>query len=350
MSKFITSAEELAAAKGVTFTWSYAQARSIQILLELRDSSGSWRRVTLGSGFILSSDGLFVTAYHVMKYCLAAQRDSSGLSVKIDCSTARPGLRYIAVNEGKEFPIEIISHLKEADSTNGKEKHTPDEILKQRDFVVGKLKTESARFSFWRLKDFDYSAVDTTNPNADFQLTPLLPPKQVFIAGFPSDRHFVLSEGFLNLTEKHKRGYFAADMKVYTAPYLQSQGVAVDTKWGMRVENHMSGGAVVDAFGYVVGLVVNGNENTAGVLSIENILATFFSRASSAGGRPVIFLNPTETPLFLKSDSKLAHSEEPAANLLEGGIHAEFSYTEEHDLNDVLAPLPGSVPFSAPPR
>ena len=110
----------------------------------------------------------------------------------------------------------------------------------------------------------------------------------------------MISEGFLNLTEKNRRGYFAADLKVYTTPYLQSQGVAIDTQWGMRIENHMSGGAVVDESGYVVGLVVNGNQTTAGILSIENILSTFFSRVGSAGVRPAVLLNPTDTPLYLK--------------------------------------------------
>ena len=138
------------------------------------------------------------------------------------------------------------------------------------------------------------------SPGADFQLTPLLPPKRVFITGFPKDHDFVISAGFLNLTEKNRRGYFAADLKVYTTPYLESQGVAIDTQWGMRIENHMSGGAVVDASGYVVGLVVNGNHNTAGILSIENILSTFFSRAGNPEAHPAVLLNPTDTPLYLK--------------------------------------------------
>jgi Trypsin-like peptidase domain len=302
-SRFITSAEEFSSSKDVAFTWTHARSRSLKILLEYRDPDDAWRRVTLGSGFLVSPDGLFVTAYHVMRHCLQAQRDTSGLSVKVDCSTARPGLRYIAENEGKEkeFPIEIVAYLKEADSTSGKEKHTPDEIIKQRDFIVGKLKTDATdSFSSWRLKDFDQTSIDMSNPSADFQLTPLLPPKRVFIAGFPKDHDFVISEGFLNLTEKNRRGYFAADLKVYTTPYLQSQGVAIDTQWGMRIENHMSGGAVVDESGYVVGLVVNGNQTTAGILSIENILSTFFSRVGSAGARPAVLLNPTDTPLYLK--------------------------------------------------
>ena len=213
-------------------------------------------------------------------------------------------MRYVAVNEEKEFPIEIISHLTESDSTNGKAKHTPDEIIKQRDFVLGRLKTGgTSTFSFWRLREFDQASIDLGNPNADFSLTPLMPPKRVFIAGFPNDHAFVMSEGFLNLTEGRRRGYFAADLKVYSAAYLQSQKVAADTRWGMRIENHMSGGAVIDSAGYVVGMVVNGNQNTAGILSIENILATFFSREGGSGARPALLLNPTDTPLFIKQSS-----------------------------------------------
>jgi hypothetical protein len=253
LGRFITSAEEFSlSAKDVNFTWAQAKTRSLKILLEYRDTANAWRRVSLGSGFLLSSDGLF-----------------------------------------------------EADSTNGKETHTPDEIIKQRDFVVGKLKTDATKsFSFWRLKDFDQTVIDVSNPGADFQLTPLMPPKKVFIAGFPNGSDLVISEGFLNLTEKNRRGYFAADLKVYTKPYLESQGVAVDTKWGMRVENHMSGGAVVDSSGFVVGLVVSGNHNTAGILSIENILSTFFSRAGSFGVRPALLLKPTDTPLYLKQQAQ----------------------------------------------
>ncbi|MGH7854827.1 MAG: S1 family peptidase [Candidatus Binatia bacterium] len=303
MSRFITSAEEFSASKDAAFSWTHARSRSLKILLEFRDRDNAWRRVNLGSGFLLSPDGLFVTAYHVMKLCLEAQREFSGLSVKVDCSSARPGVRYVAVNEEKEFPIEVISHLKEADSTNGKGKHTPDEIIKQRDFVLGRLKTGGpGTFSFWRLREFDQASIDLANPNADFSLTPLMPPKRVFIAGFPNHHDFVISEGFLNLTEEHRRGYFAADLKVYSAAYLQSQNLAVDTKWGMRIENHMSGGAVIDSSGYVVGMVVNGNRNTAGILSIENILATFFSREGGSGARPALLLNPTDTRLFLKQE------------------------------------------------
>jgi hypothetical protein len=179
-----------------------------------------------------------------------------------------------------------------------------------------------------------------------------MPPKRVFIAGFPNDHNFVMSEGFLNLTEKHRRGYFAADMKVYTEAYLQSQGVAVDTQWGMRVENHMSGGVVVDSNGYVVGLVVNGNENTAGVLSIENILSTFFSRAGSSGAHPAILLKPTDAPLFLKGApvQKPNDSGEPLANLPSRGELSEFSFSEEQSSDHLLFTSPSVAPFSAPPR
>lgn len=350
MSNFITSPEEFAASRGVAFSWNQAQSRSVQIFLEYRDPTGGWRRVILGSGFLLSPDGLFVTAYHVMKHCLTGQRESSGLSVKVDCSTTRPNVRYVAINEGREFPVEVISHLKEVESTSGKENHTPDEIIKQRDFVIGKLKTDTTKFSYWRLRDFDHGAIDVSNPSADFQLTPMLPPKRVFIAGFPRVGEFVLSEGFLNLTEKNKRGYFAFDMKIYTEPYLESQGVAPDTKWGMRIENHMSGGAVVDSSGYVVGLVVNGNQNTAGVLSIENILSTFFSRESKPGSRPAVLLNPTRTPLFLKQEAgqQPDKAESPSLNLLSRGPYTEFSMWKQRS-DSLLSTIPASAPYAAPP-
>jgi S1-C subfamily serine protease len=315
-SRFITDAEEFSFSTGVAFSWAHARSRSVKIILEYRDKENTWRRVNLGSGFLLSPDGLFVTAYHVMKYCLAAQRETSGLSVQIDCSS-HPNVRYVAVNDDREFPIEIIAHLKESESTRGKDHHSPDEIIKQRDFVVGRIKAEPAqKFSFWRLRDFDQTSVDVSNPAADFNLTPLFPPKQVFIAGFPSGHDFVISQGYLNLTEKNRRGYFAADLNVYTPPYLEDQGLAKNTRWGLRVENHMSGGAVVDSAGYVVGMVVNGDGKTAGVLSIENLLATFFSRAGSSGAQPAVLLNPTNTPLFLKQnarrDAVLERKAEPA--------------------------------------
>jgi hypothetical protein len=353
LSRFITSAVEFAASKDVGFTWTSARSRSLKIVLEYRNNDSSWRRVNLGSGFLLSPDGLFVTAYHVMKHCLEAQREISGLAVSIDCSSARPNLRYVAVNGADEFPIEIISHLKEADSTNGKARQTPDEIIKQRDFVIGKLKTDGSRtFSFWRVKDFDPSSFDVSQANADFNLTPLLPPKRVFIAGFPNDHDFVISEGFLNLTEKNRRGYFAADMKVYTTPYLESQGVAADTKWGMRVENHMSGGAVVDSSGYVIGLVVNGNETTAGVLSIENILSTFFSRTGSSGARPAVLLNPTDTPLFLKREASETPTDDddPLPNLLSRAVLSQFSFSQDPGSHSRVSLAPASAPFSVPPR
>jgi len=304
-SNYITSAELLSSFKGVTFNWPTAKSKSLKILLEYRDSTDNWHRVSLGSGFLVSADGLFVTAYHVMKYCLQGQRDTSGLDVRVDCSIVHPRLRYIAINDGKEFEIQIISYLNEADSTKGKESHVPDEIIKQRDFVICKLKTDGVTpFSYWNLRDFDEGSIDLKNPRADFQLTPLMPPRRVFIVGFPNDHDFVISEGFLNLTERKRRGYFAADLNVYTTAYLESQGVALDTKWGLRVENHMSGGVVVDASGFVIGLVVNGNRNTAGVLSIENVLSTFFSRENITGASPSILLQPTETPLYLRSQTR----------------------------------------------
>jgi Trypsin-like peptidase domain len=297
--KFITTADQLEAS-GVNFTWSDVRTKTVKIFLEYQDPDGNWRRASLGSGFLISADGLFLTAYHVMKFCLKNDKANDGLSVNLDCSTAQSP-RYKALAGEREFDIQIISHLSETDSTRGKEIHTPDEIIKQRDFVVGRLKSATpAQFDYWQLRDFDETAIDLSQARADFELMPLMPPKRVFIAGFAKDGDFVISEGFLNLTEKNRRGYFAADYKVYTATYLQSLGVAADTRWGMGVQNHMSGGPVVDSAGFVVGVVVNGNRNTAGILSIENVLSTFFSRTGGTEEHPAVLLNPAKTPLYLK--------------------------------------------------
>jgi hypothetical protein len=67
----------------------------------------------------------------------------------------------------------------------------------------------------------------------------------------------------------------------------------------------MSGGAVIDVAGYVVGLVVNGANLTTGVLSIENVLETFFSRSKSNGDGEGVVLNPTQTRLYLKTVTNL---------------------------------------------
>jgi trypsin-like peptidase len=300
--EFITSAEDLAK-QGVNFTWSDLKSKSVKITVEYRVEDGTWRQVNLGSGFLISPDGLFVTAYHVMKFCLEGQKGANGLSVSVDCSAARDGVRYRAINGDREFEIQVVSHLNEADSTRGRESHTPDEIIKQRDFVIAQLKrTDNKPFDYWQLRDFDETAINLGEPQADFQLTPLMPPKRVFIAGFPKNRDIVISEGFLNLTEKHRRGYFAANFELYATSYLQSQGVALNTQWGMGVVNHMSGGPVVDAAGNVIGIVVNGNRNTAGVLSIENVLSTFFSKVGKSNVQPAVILNPTETPLYLRDE------------------------------------------------
>ena len=255
----------------------------------------------MGSGFLISPEGLFVTAYHVMEYCLLGQRKVNRFAESVDCSTAQPRVRYSAVNGDREYQIEILSHLSEADSTNGKNVHTPDEIIKQRDFVIGKLRTQSdTRFSYWQLPDFKPDTISLRNPRADFELQPLLPPKKVFIAGYPRDRDLVIAFGFLNLRDENHRGYFAADYKLYAPGYLEKQGISPDTRWGMRVENHMSGGAVLDTTGSLVGVVVNGNKNTAAILSIENIMENFFSRTGRSGASPAVILTPTETPLYLR--------------------------------------------------
>jgi hypothetical protein len=302
LGDYLSKAEQLSA-EGARFTWSDVESKSLKILLEYKDGEGNWKQANLGSGFLISPDGLFVTAYHVMKYCLLGQTEVNRFSETVDCSTAQPRLRYRALNSDREFEIQILSHLREEDSTNGKNVHTPDEIIKQRDFVIGKLKAESGiRFSYWQLADFKQGAISLSNPRADFELRPLLPPKRVFIAGYPRDRDLEIVYGFLNLEDENNRGYFAADYPLYAPAYLEKEGISPDTRWGMRVENHMSGGAVVDITGSLVGIVVNGSKNTAAILSIENVVENFFSRTGRLGASPAVILTPTETPLYLREN------------------------------------------------
>jgi hypothetical protein len=299
----ITKPEQLAG-EGVNFTWREVQSKSLSILLQYRNQDGEWQSVNLGSGFLISPDGLFVTAYHVMKYCLSGREGSPGFAVTVECSHDQQPVRYRARNGEREYDIQLLSFLREADATSGKGALTPDEIIKRRDFVIGKLKADKTRsFRHWDLTEFDESRIDLNNPAADFHLTPLMPPKRVFIMGFPKNDQLVISAGFLNLTEKNGRGYFAADYEVYPAEYLHAHGLAPETQWGMQVENHMSGGPVMDSSGRVIGVVVNGNHNTAGVLSIENVLSTFFSRTRLRESAPDVILNPTAKPLYLKGAS-----------------------------------------------
>ncbi|MGH7845540.1 MAG: S1 family peptidase [Candidatus Binatia bacterium] len=289
------------AAAGAEFSWDEARSKSLKILVESQDRDGTWRRAALGSGFLISPEGLFVTAYHVMKYCLEQQKERSRLATGVDCSAEHPILRYRAQSGDAEYEIEIVSYLKEQDSISGKKTQTPDETIKHRDFVIGRLKAApQARFPYWQVRDFKEGTINRANPAADFEFKPLLPPKKVFIVGYPGRQDFVISHGFLNLTEANNRGYFAADLKIYTPGYLKNQGIAPETEWGIRVENHMSGGAVIDSSGFVVGLLVNGDARTAGVLSIENVLETFFSRSKVSGGSDAVILNPTRSPLYLK--------------------------------------------------
>jgi trypsin-like peptidase len=300
LGNYLSKGEQLSA-EGVKFTWAEVESKSLKIILEYQDGDGNWKRTNLGSGFLISPDGLFVTAYHVMTYCLLGQSEVNRFFESVDCSIAQPRVRYKALNGDREFEIQILSHLTEQDSTNGKTIHTPDEIIKQRDFVIGKLKPQpGTRFSYWELPDFEQGTVSLNNPRAEFELKPLLPPKRVFIAGYPRDRDLEIAYGFLNLKDENHRGYFAANYTLYAPGYLEKEGISPDTQWGMRVENHMSGGAVLDAAGSLVGVIVNGSRNTAAILSIENVMENFFSRTARLGAAPAVILTPTETPLYLR--------------------------------------------------
>lgn len=297
---YLSGTEQLRSV-GAQFSWRDVELRSVRISIEYQDGAVK-KRAHLGSGFLISPDGLFLTAYHVMTYCLTGRKEISRYADRADCSTARPRVRYLAHNREREYEIEVLSHLNETDSTNGKSSHSPDEIIKQRDFVVARLKTnDDSRFPHWKMRDFAQGKIDLRQPKADFELQPLFPPKKVFIAGYPRDGEFQISYGFLNLADDKHRGYFSADYALYTPDYLRDAGIAPDTKWGMKVENHMSGGVVVDSGGHPVGIVVNGSDNTAGILSIENILETFFSRRKQLETAPAILLEPTRTPLYLKT-------------------------------------------------
>lgn len=178
LANYLSKAEQLSA-EGAKFTWAEVESKSLKIILEYQDSEGNWQRTNLGSGFLISPDGLFVTAYHVMKYCLLDQSEVNRFFESVDCSIAQPRVRYKALNGDREFEIQILSHLTEQDSTAGKTVHSPDEIIKQRDFVIGKLKTEAGtRFSYWELPDFEQGIISLSNPRAEFELKPLLPPKE----------------------------------------------------------------------------------------------------------------------------------------------------------------------------
>ena len=303
LCNFLMDADQLTA-EGANFTWEEARSKTIKIFVESVDQEKNARRADLGSGFLISPDGLFVTAYHVMKYCLQSEKGESRFATRVDCSTANPVLRYKAQIGDHVHGIEILSFGKETDSVNGRSTQSPDETIKHRDFVIGRLTGgRNVRFSCWKLADFPAGAINLKDPRADFDLVPLRPPKKVFIVGYPNGR-LVIAHGFLNLTESHQRGYFATDLNLYSPEYLKRHGISPDTEWGIRVENHMSGGVVIDPSGYVVGLVVNGANRTTGVLSIENVLETFFSRSEPSGANEGVILNPTRTPLYLKTTTK----------------------------------------------
>src|SRR5689334_4312224 len=146
-AEFMTNGEQLST-QGAAFTWEDARARTVRVLLESHKSDGTVARAPLGSGFLISADGLFVTAYHVMQYCLESERRESRLATSVECSARRPGVSYKAEVAGQVYDIEVVSFGKENESVNGKSSQTPDETIKHKDFVIAKIKADKKqRFS-----------------------------------------------------------------------------------------------------------------------------------------------------------------------------------------------------------
>src|SRR5581483_3363030 len=291
----LTDAKELQA-QGPAFTWDHARSRSLKIVVQRKDANGP--PALIGSGFIISPDGLFVTAYHVMKYCLENNRTRRSVSAAVDCSLEHPNIEYRALNNGVEYEIELVAYLTSEESTKSG-KQSPEETIKLKDFVIGRLKGPNVRFDYWKLHDFGQDFHDQAAPSASLELKPLMPPKKVFIAGYPEGTDFAIADGFLNLTEDRRRAYFAWNHEIYDPRFLAANNIPASTVWGIRVENHMSGGAVIDKSGSVIGIVVNSGGRAAGVLSIENLLGTFFSRLPQPGSRPALSLAPAGVPLYL---------------------------------------------------
>jgi len=291
----LTDARQLQA-QGPEFTWDNARSRSVKIVLQPKAAGGS--PALIGSGFIISPDGLFVTAYHVMSYCLENNRGRRSVTARLDCSSEHPKVAYRALNNGVEYEIELVAYLTSAESTKAG-MQSPEETIQLKDFVIGRLKGANVRFDYWKLNDFTGGFVDQIPPSATLELKPLMPPKKVFIAGYPEGSDFAIADGFLNLTEDQRRAYFAWNYEIYDPLFLEAHHIPANTVWGIRVENHMSGGAVIDKTGTVIGIVVNSGGRAAGVLSIENFLGTFFSRSPHPGSRPALSLAPAEIPLYL---------------------------------------------------
>lgn len=291
----LTDAKQLQA-QGPAFTWDNARSRSVKIVLQPK-AAGS--PAVIGSGFIISSDGLFVTAYHVMSYCLENNKGRRSVTARLDCSSEHPKVAYRALNNGVEYEIELVAYLTSAESTKAG-MQSPEETIQLKDFVIGRLKGPYVRFDYWKLNDFTEGLIKQIPSSATLELKPLMPPKKVFIAGYPEGSDFAIADGFLNVTEDQRRAYFAWNHDIYDPRFLEAHDIPIDTVWGMRIENHMSGGAVIDKNGSVIGIVVNSGAHAAGVLSIENFLGTFFSRSPHAGSRPALSLSPAEIPLYLK--------------------------------------------------
>src|SRR5690349_623669 len=112
-AELMTGPDQLASQSG-PFTWDDARARTVRVLVGAsKGSDGGVRRAPLGSGFLIYPDGLFVTAYHVMKYCLEGARRESRLATSVECSNTRPGLSYKAQVGDQLYDVEVLSFGKE---------------------------------------------------------------------------------------------------------------------------------------------------------------------------------------------------------------------------------------------
>jgi len=93
--------------------------------LACQDVNFTWSDVTPKRSKSSPEYSLFVTVYHVIKFCLAVKkRGSSALPTVVDCSNPKNLIGYRAYNGEDQFGIEIVSYLSETESASGKDRQT----------------------------------------------------------------------------------------------------------------------------------------------------------------------------------------------------------------------------------